>query len=118
MCNFGVTVLPLRQEVGCIPGGFFVEWRWLSYWEVEGKGLRGSFIAGDSGGCWCCEGWSWLLPQPGCYTVKKSFTFYYVQIVSIFHLSGATPAVPEDLWPSWRRWSICSLDGIKKKQEE
>lgn len=44
MCNFGVTVLPLRQEDGCIAGGFFVEWRWLSYWEVEGKGLRGSLL--------------------------------------------------------------------------
>lgn len=45
-------------------------------------------------------------------------TFCYVQGFSIFHLSGATPAVPEGLWPSWRRWSICSLDGSKKKLEE
>lgn len=22
----------------------FVEWRWLGYWEVEGKGLRGSLL--------------------------------------------------------------------------
>lgn len=52
------------------------------------------------------------------HCVVFSHAFCYVQVVSIFHLSGATPAVPEGLWPSWRRWSICSLDGSKKKLEE
>lgn len=47
-----------------------------------------------------------------------SSTFCCDQIVSIFHLSGATPAIPDGLWPSWRGWSICSLDGSKKKLEE
>lgn len=41
----GWEFFPWGDYNGCIAeGGFLVEWRWLSYWEVAGKGLRGSLL--------------------------------------------------------------------------